>query len=292
MANSILSIGASALAAAQAGMLTTGHNISNVNTPGYSRQETIQIDRPGAFTGGGYLGNGVDVATVRRVYSDFLAARTISSQTQASALGVKQDQLAQLDSIFGDATSGLSPALNDFFASINAVAANPSDIASRQSALSAAQGLVGRFHQLDDQLGQIRDAANMRIAGTIQTINSLGAQIASLNARIMNAPGSSGGATPPNDLLDQRDQLVTELNKSVGATAVPQSDGTYNVFLSNGQALVTGVQAQTMTANPDPQDPQNLTIGLKTAGTTVQFHSGDFSGGELGGILEFRDNEL
>lgn len=292
MGNSILGIGASALAAAQAGMLTTGHNISNVNTPGYSRQETIQATSNALFTGGGYLGQGVDVASIRRVYSDFLTARTLSSQSQSSALTVKQDQLSQLDSLFGDVTSGLSPALDSFFAGINAVAANPADTASRQTALSAAQGLVNRFHQLDDQVTQLGNAANVRITGAIGTINNVGAQIATLNMRIMNASDTSGGTTPPNDLLDQRDQLLMELNKSVGATAVPQSDGSYNVFLSNGQALVTGGTSQTMTVQPDPQDPQNLLVGLRSGASVVQFHSADFSGGELGGILQFRDHEL
>src|SRR5436305_8163246 len=144
MGNSILSIGASAIAAAQAGLVTTGHNISNVNTPGYNRQETIQVDRAGLFTGGGFLGQGVDVSTVRRTYSDFLATRTLASQAQSSELTVRQDQLAQLDNLFGDPTSGLSPALDSFFAGLNAVAANPSDMASRQTALASAQGLVSR----------------------------------------------------------------------------------------------------------------------------------------------------
>src|SRR2546423_5963812 len=127
---------------------------------------------------------------------------------------------------------------------------------------------------------------------TIATINTLGAQLAKLNARIMSAPDGTSGNMPPNDLLDQRDELLMQLNQSIGATATPQSDGSYNVFLSNGQALVTGTQAQTMTVQPDPQDPQNLQIGLKTGGTVVQFHDSDFSGGELAGILAFRDGDL
>ncbi|MDQ6619005.1 MAG: flagellar hook-associated protein FlgK [Pseudomonadota bacterium] len=292
MANSILSIGASAIAAAQAGLVTTGHNISNVNTPGYSRQEAIQVDRNYLFTGGGYLGQGVDIATVRRSYSEFLAARALSSQTQSSAMSVRQDQLSQLDNMFGDVTSGLSPALDTFFAGINAVAANPADTSSRQTALSAAQGLVGRLRQLDGQLTDLRNAANTRVAGTVTSINNIGAQIASLNARILNAASAGAGNTPPNDLLDQRDQLVMDLNKSIGATAVPQSDGTYNVFLSNGQALVTGVQTLTVSATADPQDPRNLVIGLVNAGQTTIFHSGDFAGGELQGVLAFRDGDL
>ncbi len=290
--SNILGIGASALAAAQAGLLTAGHNISNVNTPGYNRQETIQVNRPGTYTGGGYLGQGVDVTTVRRIYSDFLAARVLSSQAQASALSVRQDQLAQLDGLFGDVTSGLSPALDDFFAGLNAVAANPADLAARQAALSAAQGLVNRFQLLDGQLADLRTATNGRITASVNLINSLGAQIATVNRRIVDATGSSNASTPPNDLLDQRDQLIAELNKQVGAAAVLQDDGSMNVFLSNGQALVIGISAQTMTVGPDPQDPANVQVGIRTGGAQIGFHAGDFSGGELAGALSFRDGGL
>ena len=291
MGDSILSIGASAIAAAQAGLTTTGHNISNVNTPGYNRQEAVQTSRPAMYTGSGFLGQGVDVTTVRRIYSDFLAARGVSAQTQSSALNARQDQLTQLDNLFGDPTSGLTPSLDAFFAGINAVASNPGDMSARQTALSAGQGLVSRFQQIQSQVAEMRDSANSRIAGTVSTINNLGAEIATLNARIV-AGGYGVSITPPNDLMDQRDQLLLELNKSVGATAVAQSDGTYNVFLSNGQALVVGTQAQPMTVQPDPQDPQNLAIGTKSGSSVTLFHSADFTGGELQGLLAFRDNDL
>ena len=291
MGDTILTIGASAIAAAQAGLVTTGQNISNVNTPGYNRQEAVQTSRAATFTGSGFLGQGVDVTTVRRAYSDFLAARTLSAQTQSSALTAREAQLSQLDNLFGDPTSGLTPALDSFFAGINAVAANPGDMSARQTALSATQGLVGRFGQLQSQVGEMRDSANSRIQGAVSTINNLGAAIATLNARILSG-GYGISITPPNDLMDKRDELLRELNRSIGATAVAQSDGTYNVFLSNGQALVVGTQAQPMIVEPDPQDPQNLAIGTKNGNTITLFHSADFTGGELQGLLAFRDGDL
>src|SRR5512141_1593449 len=202
MGASLLGIGASGLAAAQAGLATTGHNISNVNTPGYSRQEVVQTNRLPLFTGSGFMGQGVDVTTVRRVYSDFLAARAITAQSDASALAMRQDQLAQLDSILGDATSGLAPALQEFYAGFNALAANPSDSTARQTALSGAQMLVSRFHELDGQLADLRKTANDRIAGTVTEINGYASQIAKLNQRITQV--ASGDPTQrPNDLLDQ-----------------------------------------------------------------------------------------
>src|SRR5438094_2382182 len=173
MSNGIFGIGVSGLAAAQAGLLTTSHNISNVNTAGYSRQETLQGTRTPLFTGSGFFGQGVSVMSVRRVYSEFLASMALHAQGSAAHLQTYSAQLAQLANLFGDTTSGISPALGDFFAGVNAVAANPADIPSRQALLSSGQALVGRFQQLEDQLEETRGGINASISSSVATINSL-----------------------------------------------------------------------------------------------------------------------
>ena len=290
MANGIYGIGLSGLAAAQAGLLTASHNISNANTPGYSRQVVVLGTNIPQFTGGGFIGTGVDVTTVRRAYDDFLGAQATRAQSGASQLDSYSAELSKLDNLFGDPTTGLSPALGDFFSAVNAVTQHPADIASRQSMLSAAQGLVARFGQQNDQLNELRTTDNGEITSAVSTINGYAAQIAELNRKIADASG--GAAQPPNDLLDQRDQLVTELNKEVGATTVVQSDGSYNVFLSNGQGLVVGQTAGTLVARPNPDDPQNLEVGLKTGASVLRFTSQTLSGGSLGGLLAFRDGPL
>ncbi|MGA8034270.1 MAG: flagellar hook-associated protein FlgK, partial [Casimicrobiaceae bacterium] len=290
MGNGIYGIGLSGLAAAQAGLLTASHNISNANTPGYSRQVVVLGTNIPQFTGGGFIGTGVDVTTVRRAYDDFLGAQATRAQSGASQLDSYSAELSKLDNLFGDPTTGLSPALGDFFSAVNAVTQHPADIASRQSMLSAAQGLVARFAQQNDQLNELRTTDNGEITSAVSAINGYAAQIAELNRKIADASG--GGAQPPNDLLDQRDQLVTELNKEVGATTVVQSDGSYNVFLSNGQGLVVGQTAGTLVARPNPDDPQNLEVGLKTGASVLRFTSQTLSGGSLGGLLAFRDGPL
>src|SRR5664279_588889 len=199
MSNGIFGIGVSGLAAAQAGLLTTSHNISNVNTPGYSRQETLQATRTPMFTGSGFFGTGVDVSSVRRVYSDFLASQTLSAQASASHLDAYNTQASQLANLFSDSTSGLAPALSDFFAGINAVAANPADIPSRQTLLSSAQTLTGRFQELQQQMEQTRDGINGQITSSVATINSLATGIADLNRKIAEASAGSSGTQPPND---------------------------------------------------------------------------------------------
>ena len=151
MSNGIFGIGVSGLAAAQAGLLTTSHNISNANTPGYSREEILQSTRMPLFTGAGYFGQGVNVSSVRRIYSDFLTSQALQAQAAASHLDTYNTQLSQLANLFSDPTSGLAPALSDFFAGANAVAANPADIPSRQTMVSSGQAAVGRFKQLQQQ---------------------------------------------------------------------------------------------------------------------------------------------
>ena len=286
----LLGIGLSGLAAAQAGLSTAGHNIANVNTPGYSRQQVVFAARPPQFTGGGYIGQGVDISNVRREYSDFLAGQLTRATSDSSQLDAYATQLGTLDNLFGDSASGLTPALNDFFTSMNAVAANPADTPSRQTLLSSAQALVDRFHQLDGQLGELAAQSNDTLRSTVSTINGYTAQIAELNRKI--AVATSDPTNPPNDLLDQRDQLVTQLNQQVGANVVVQSDGSYNVFLSNGQAVVVGDQATALATQTSVDDPSNLAVGVMTGGSLLAFRSSDITGGALGAALAFRDGPL
>ena len=290
MGNGIYGIGLSGLAAAQAGIATASHNISNANTPGYSRQVVQLATNTPQFTGAGFIGSGVNVTTVRRVYDDFLAAQSTRAQGSASQLETYSGELDKLDNLFGDPTTGLGPALTGFFGALNTVAQHPTDTAARQAALSAAQGLASRFHQQDEQLGEIRATNNGQIQSAVGAINGYAAQIAKLNQKIGEV--SSNGAQPPNDLLDQRDQLVAQLNQQVGATVVVQSDGAYDVFLSNGQGLVVGTTAMSLVARPNPDDPQNLEVGLQTGSSVLRFTAQSLTGGALGGVLAFRDGPL
>ena len=292
MTTSIFGIGLSGLAAAQAGLLTAGHNIANVNTPGYNRQEALFAARPGVFTGSGYMGKGVDVTTVQRVYSNFAAQRTLQSQASSTAIDARSDALSQLDDLFGDGTSGLNVALDAFFAGVNTVASNPADTPSRQQLLSSAQSLVSRFQSYGQQIDTLRNGINGQVSSTIDTINGYASQVASLNLRIAALTGSGTAQDLPNDLLDQRDQLVSQINAQLGVTPVVQSDGTFNLFLSNGQALVTGGTAQKLVAVRADDNPQNVDIGLDIGTGVIHFSNGDLAGGALSGLLAYRDTTL
>lgn len=287
---SFYSIGVSALNAAQLGLSTTGHNISNVNTEGYHRQTTIQATNFAVQTGSGFVGQGTHVETINRIYSQFLDNQVLQAQTRSSQFNSYLTNVSQLDNIVADPTAGLSPALADFFAAVNDVATNPNSIPSRQSMLSSASALVTRFQSLEQRFTEVREGVNSQISENVSLINTYASEIAKLNDTIARL--SSNGTQAPNDLLDQRDQLVLNLNELVRATVVKQSDGGYNVFIGNGQPLVVGQQAMSLVAMASPEDAQRTVIGYKSGSSVSLLPDANLTGGSLGGVLQFRSEIL
>lgn len=291
MATNIFGIAITGLQAAQAGLITAGHNISNANTPGFTRQQVDFSNATPLATGSGFFGNGVDVVTVQRLYSQFLSNEVLTASTQSSSLDSNYSQIQQIDNLLADPSAGVSPALQNFFTAVQGVATTPNVDASRQAMLSSAQALASSFQGIDQQLTGLRDGVNSAISATTQEISNFATQIADLNQRIIVARSATGGQ-PPNDLLDQRDQLVANLNKDIRATVVTQGDGAYNVFIGSGQPLVAGTQAYSLATLHDPLDPTKLTIGYRTPSGVVQLPEATLSGGSLGGLLDFRSQAL
>ena len=183
--------------------------------------------------------------------------------------------------------------MDGFFASVNAVSTNPADTPSRQQLLSSAQSLVSRFQSYSQQIDTLRDAANQQISNTVDSVNGYAAPARQAQPAHLGADGAGRAQDLPNDLLDQRDQLVSQINAQLGVTPVVQSDGSFNLFLSNGQALVIGSNAQTLVAVRGVDDPQNLEIGLaQRRGRRCISPAATCSGGALSGVLAFRDTTL
>ena len=292
MGSGFLNIGVSGLNAANMGLLTTSHNISNASTPGYNRQQIVQTTNTPLFTGAGFIGQGTAVQTVKRVYDQFLSGQILSAQTGASEMDSYLAQIQQIDNLLADPDAGLSPALSAFFKGVGQVASDPSSIASRQSMLSAAQSLVARFQAIDNRLAEIRDGTNAQVSGEISAINTLVSQIAETNQRIVLAQ-ASGGAQPANDLLDLRDQLIAELNKEIKVQTVADPDGTVSVFIGNGQPVVVGSLAFTLQAVAAPEDSEKITVGLQApGGSTIYLQESLLTGGKLGGLIKFRNESL
>jgi flagellar hook-associated protein 1 len=287
----MLNTGISGLSTAQANLLTTSHNISNADTPGYNRQQVIQTSNIAQSLGTGFIGQGVHVTTVQRIYSQFLVSQSLQVQTQSSQLDSQFTQIKQIDNMLADANSGLSPSLQNFFSAVHDVAANPAEAPSRQALLSNASALVSKFQAMDQRLTDIREGINQQITSNITEINSLASQIAELNQNIRSAEGAASGQ-PPNDMLDQRDNLVSQMSQLINTDVVRQGDGTFNVFIGNGQSLVVGTQTMTLSAMISPTNPEELTVGFVSGNNTIPLPESQIKGGNLGGILEFRRETL
>lgn len=289
---SALDVGITGLRAAQIGLTTTGHNITNAATPGFHRQEIVQSPNTPLNTGVGFLGQGVRVDTVKRVYSDFLDLQVMTAQTQSSYLEAYSAQINQFNNMVADPNAGLSPALQQFFQGVHDVAANPASVPSRQSMISSAEALVTRFQTLNQRFEEIREGVNSQITSSVGMINSYATQIAELNTRVVIASASSSGQ-PPNDLLDQRDYLIAELNKEINVSVVKQVDGAYNISIGKGQALVVGQQAYALTARPSLDDPFRTDVAYEAGGGALYYLQRDsLNSGNLGGLLAFRADSL
>lgn len=290
----IFNVGVSGLNAASMALQTTSHNISNASTDGYTRQQVVQTTNTPFSTGSGYLGQGTNVETVKRAYSQYLNAQVLSAQTGASSMDAYLAQVQQIDNLLSDSSAGLSPALASFFKGVQDATSNPSSVASRQSMLSSSQSLVAQFQAIDTRLTEIRLGVNSQISSEVTTINAYSAKIAEINQNIINAQ-ASGNGQPPNDLLDQRDHIVASLNKEIRVQTVTQADGTYSVFIGNGQPLVVGTVPSQLLALPSTIDPQRTTVALASTnagGKPIYIPESLISGGTLGGLVAFRNESL
>ena len=290
MSTGFINTAMTGIQAAQLNLATTAHNTVNAGTQGYTRQRAVQASNTATLTGAGYVGQGVHVASIERYYDRFLSAEVNSTQTKVSELESYYAQIKKIDNSLSDANSGISTALANFFSGVNDVASHPSLTSSRQTMNASAQSLVSRYQALNDQLKQLYDGVNGSITSTVASINSYTKQIGELNEDIIIAQSST--KQPANDLLDQRDQLVSELNKLIAVTTTTNSDGSFNVFVGTGQQLVVGTLVSTMTAAPAADDPTRIVVGLKTGAGSQELPESLVTGGSLGGLLNFRSESL
>ena len=290
MAIGTLGIALTGLAAAQAGIRTTEHNISNINTAGFRRQEVAYAALNPGFSGT-YYGSGVGVTTVRNLYSQFQDSQVLLDQAQLSRNEAYATLASQVDAQVGDANSGMTSAIDAFFSATQTVATDPTSNAARQVMLSSGRNLSARFNTLSTAFTDANDDINREIAATVIRVNSYTSQISTLSTNIARLEGGTG--QPANDLRDQRDQLVSELNKLINVTPVQQTDGAFNLYVGSGQPLVVGNSVTTMTSVSDSTTPEFDVPALNMAGGVTQsLDASMISGGKLGGLMAVRDDIL
>ncbi|CAN0623982.1 flagellar hook-associated protein 1 FlgK [Burkholderia multivorans] len=294
MSNTLMNLGLSGLNAAQWGLTTTGQNISNAATPGYSVERPIYAEASGQYTSSGYLPQGVSTTTVQRQYSQYLNDQLNSAQTQSGALSTYYSLVSQLNNFVGSPTTGISTAITNYFTGLQNVANNASDPSARQTAISNAQVLADQLNAAGQQYDQLRTSVNSQLTNTVTQINTYTTQIAQLNQQIKAA---SSEGQPPNQLMDQRDLAVSNLSQLAGVQVVQNSDG-YSVFLAGGQPLVVADKNYQLAAVTSPSDPSELTVvsqgiaGATPAAPNQYLPATSLSGGTLGGLLAFRSQTL
>lgn len=289
--SNLINTALSGINAASAALNTTSNNISNYSVAGYSRQTTVLAQANSTLSGTNYYGNGVSVASVNREYDAFITNQLRAASTQSSALTTQYNQLSNIDDMFSSTTNTLSTNIQDFFSSIQTLVSNADDASARQAVLGKANGLVNQLQVSDTYLRNLDSSLNTSVSSTVDQVNGYAKQIANVNQQIAKLKGSGDG-NPPNDLLDQRDQLVSNLNNLVGVTVSQQDGGSYNISIGNGISLVTGNSYNTLAAVPSSSDPSRLTIATvnPTTGATNEIPEKLVTTGSLGGLLAFRSD--
>ncbi len=287
MTMGILGTAVSGLKAFQRSLETTSQNISNVNTEGYSRQRVELATKPSQYTGSGYVGNGVNVANITRSYDQFVTNQVRSSLATFGEMDEFHKLASQVDNILADETTGMAPALKTFFNAANDVASDPASVPARQVLISEANLVSEQFKSINARFSELREGVNKSLALTVKDINTLAEGIADLNKRIVADTGRTSGKQLPNDLMDERDVLIAKVAEKVDVSIVPQSDGSLSVFIGKGQPLVLSDTTTTLSLAGSEKDPAYLNIFIDG-----QNASREITGGELKGMLRFRDEVL
>lgn len=287
---SIFDVGSSALTSLQRAISTTGNNIANVNTEGYSRQEVELAARNPEYIGGLALGTGVEVSSIRRAYDQFLT-QDVRARTSSSAyFELYGTTASQIDNLMADPATSISSAMDNFFAAMEAVANNPTSQPERQVMLSEAETLANRFNYVDDRLGELAENMNEQMSVYVVDINQYAEDIAQLNQQIARLERTPGGS--PNDLLDQRDRAIESLSKLVRIDAVQQDDGSINVSLTTGHRLVSQQGAEALQISSAPQADGPVRVYISGPGGSTTEITNTSVGGELGAALDVSTNMI
>lgn len=284
---SLLNIGMSGLSAGHNSLVTTGNNIANVDTAGYSRQQTVQGTKGSIQYGNVFIGTGTTLADVRRVYNSYLDSQLRTATSLDSEAASYNAQATPLDATLSDSNTGLTGVLQKFFTSMQGVSTSATDDTSRQSVLTGAQALSARFNSIAKQLNDQNTNLNGSLGDMADQVNKLSTTIATLNQKISEL---STGSSQPNDLLDARTEAVRQLSALVG-TQVVERGNSYDVYIGSGQPLVVGNTTNTLQTVPGKEDPSRMALQLNRGSSTIDVTS-VVSGGEIGGLLTYRKEVL
>jgi flagellar hook-associated protein 1 len=281
----IFGISVTALQAFQTAISVTSNNIANASTPGYDRERVNLTAGVPQSNGSVSIGSGVVVSGVGRSFSQAAANQLNTSQSNLGQLTALQNYSTQIDNLFGTTIGGLSTSLQNFYSAFSDVANAPTSTASRQALLGKAQSLASSFQNASSELNTLSSDVNSRISADVTQINSIATAISTLNKQIVVGTAQDGGQAP-NELIDQRDQLVSNLSQLVGVSTTTDSNGSLNVFVGNGQPLVLQGQTTALTTVANQFNAGQLEIS--TAALNGRVISSSITSGDLGGLFAAR----
>jgi len=284
----VFGISVSALQAFQQAINVTSNNVANASTPGYDRETVNLTEALPQSNGTATIGAGVLVSGISRAFNQAAANQLNTSQSSLGQLNALQNYSTQIDNLFGTTVGGLSTTLQSFYSAFSDVANNPTSTASRQALLGDAQNVASSFQNASGELNSLNADVNNHITQDVTQINSIAASISTLNAQIVVGT-ASGGSAPPNELLDQRDQLVSNLSQLVGVTTTTDANGSLNVFVGNGQPLVLQGQVTKLVTLPNQFNASQLEVGTTASSVPL---SNNITSGDLGGLLAARNQVI
>ena len=285
----LMSLGVRAMAANYAALQTAGHNIANANVQGYSREQALFVTSPGQFTGAGFFGRGVDVAGVIRAHDSFLARETVNAKSLAAMDAARLAQLQRLEVVFKPGEAGLGHAATELFSAMTDLSSHPSDLATRQVVLGRASDMAARFAEAGSALDQTQASVNAELKASVSQVNQLTTAIATANQRIA---GLRGSGQPPNDLLDERDRLITKLSEQINVTRIDADDGSVGLFIGGGQRLVLGAEAVPLMLVQDTSDPGRSALALREGASVRAIDPTVLGGGAMAGVIRFQNEDL
>jgi flagellar hook-associated protein 1 FlgK len=261
---------ARALEAQSYGLEITGQNIANVNTAGYTRR-SVTFAETVAYPG-------VDIEGVTAARTPLIDARLWHEQPAASQQGAIADNLAVVESSLGTVGSSLDKNLADFYSAFSSLAQNPTSSTARSQVVAAGQTLASAFNSMSGRISKAQADADVQVRSAVDQVNTLAARIASLNTQLSGAEPATSAA-----LRDQMGDSLSALSQLIDFSTITHDDGSVDVAIGNGHALVSADNVTKLTMSSAP--PQGF-AAIASGGTDV---TADISGGSLGGVLRVRD---
>lgn len=282
--------GVSGLISAQQQLATTGHNIANVNTEGYNRQRVEQSTLTASTFGQQFLGSGTLIKDISRVYNEFTYKEQLYNTTKLGYANVANASLSQLNDMMSQAGTALSTSLESFYQSVNSIADNPSDSGLRAITINQAEILASDFKYLSENFDQIKQSSNTELTQIAAEISDISLELAKINEQVLTN-GNNLNTGKPNDLLDRRDRLITQLAEYTNVNTVTDNNGIMTVMIGGGSTLVAGITPLTLSMVSGDPDPLKTSLQLTGSNSVAKLDTRSL-GGALAAKLEFRDEHL